>query len=129
MERIFFFDGVCVMCNGLVDWVLKHDKKGIFKLAPLQGETAERLIPAYTKAPLNTVVLLDEFGIHTESDAILKLFFELGTYSFLAKLLRLIPKSIRDGAYRLVAKNRYRLFGQREFCRMPSEKDRARLLP
>lgn len=127
MGKILFFDGVCVMCNGLVDFILKHDHKNVFKLAPLQGQTAQRLIPNHAQN-LNTVVLWENGKIYTESSAILKVLASLGGIFRLAILLYIFPKFLRNWAYRFIAKHRYRWFGQEESCRLPSPEERLRLL-
>ncbi len=127
MEKILFFDGVCVMCNGLVNFALKYDHRHIFRFAPLQGETAQKKIPEYSKT-LNTVVLVDETGIYSESDAIIRLLFGLGGFFRIAILLKIFPKIIRDKVYQWVAKNRYRWFGQNESCRLPTKEERNYLL-
>ncbi len=127
MKKIIFFDGVCVMCNALVDFALKHDHQQIFHFAPLQGETAQARIPQFS-SDLNTVVLLDESGISTESDAIIKLLQGLGGPLRLAVIFKLVPKSLRDRMYRYVAKNRYRWFGKSETCMAPSAQLSERFL-
>lgn len=127
MTNILFFDGICVMCNGLVEFVLKHDKAHRFKFAPLQGATAKELIPEYSER-LDTIVLLDEAGIHTESDAILCIFTKLGGIFALIPIFKIVPKTWRDRAYRWVSRNRYRLFGQHEHCRLLSPSERSRML-
>jgi predicted DCC family thiol-disulfide oxidoreductase YuxK len=127
VKKIIFFDGVCVMCNALVDFALKHDHQQIFHFAPLQGETAQARIPQFS-SDLNTVVLLDESGISTESDAIIKLLQGLGGPLRLAVIFKLVPKFLRDRMYRYVAKNRYRWFGAHESCRLPTKEERHRLL-
>ncbi len=126
VQKIVFFDGVCVMCNGLVDFALKHDKKHIFYFAPLQGKTAQEKIPLYAQN-LNTIVVLDEQGLSTESDAIIRLFSSFGGIFALAKLLKIIPKSLRDRLYRFIAKNRYRWFGQKS-CALPDAHKRSKIL-
>ncbi len=127
MEKIVFFDGVCVMCNGLVDFVLKHDHKQLFRFAPLQGETARAKIPELA-SDLSTIVLIDEHGIATESDAIIGILRALGGFFRMATILKIVPKAMRDRTYRYVAQNRYRWFGKHESCRLPSKEERARIL-
>lgn len=127
MEKILFFDGICVMCNGLVNFALKYDHRHIFRFAPLQGETAQKKIPEFTSS-LNTVVLVDETGIHTESDAIIRLLLGLGGFFRMAIVLKAFPKIIRDKTYQWVAKNRYRWFGQYESCRLFTKEERTYLL-
>ena len=127
---IIFFDGVCSMCNRFVDLILRIDSNGVFRFAPIQGETAERLLPPLSEAPQEwSMFYLDERGIREESDAFLAVYRRLGgTWGFLS-LLRLVPRGIRDFVYRTIARNRYRWFGQRDTCRIPSPEERSRFLP
>lgn len=127
MERILFFDGTCAMCNGLVNFVLRHDKKGLFKFAPLQGQTATKYLSRDLRSDLNTAVLLDENGIHTQSDAIINVLIPLGSIFRLAAIAKAFPKRFRDFIYGFIAKNRYRWFGQTESCALISKQDRARI--
>jgi predicted DCC family thiol-disulfide oxidoreductase YuxK len=127
---ILFFDGVCGLCNRFVDFTLTHDRKARIRMAPLQGETArDRLTPADVQS-LDSVVLLDERGLHRRSAAVVRVLRQFSpTWQILAGLLWLIPRPLRDLGYKLVAANRYRLFGKKETCRMPSPGERARFLP
>lgn len=128
MENILFFDGFCVLCNGLIDFALKHDHLRKFKYATLQGQTAKRLVPSFHSGDLHTVVLLDEAGTHTESDAIIGLLIGLGGIFRLALILKIFPKDFRDCTYRFVAKNRYRWFGKTLSCRLPTQEEKDRIL-
>lgn len=128
MDKILFFDGVCVMCNGLVDFVLKHDQKRVFKFATLQGKTAKARIPEFANSDLNTVVLLDEAGTHTESDAIIRLLIGMGGVFGIANILKIFPKKLRDAVYRWVASNRYRWFGKTESCRLLTKEEKGRII-
>src|SRR4051812_1288339 len=129
-DAILFFDGVCGLCNRFVDFTLRHDPHGHIRLAPLQGETArDRLTPADVQS-LDSVVLLDERGLHRRSAAVVRVLRKFSpAWQILAGLLWLIPGPVRDLGYKLVAANRYRLFGKKETCRMPSPGERARFLP
>lgn len=126
---ILFFDGICVMCNRLMSFALKIDKNKRFRFATLQGETAKSLIPQYADGQLNTVVLLEQQRVYTESDAIIKLLADMGGVFVLIKILRLIPKALRDMLYRYVAKRRYVWFGQTEGCILLSKDEQKRVLP
>ena len=127
---IIFFDGVCGMCNRFVDLILKIDTRGIFRFAPIQGETAKQMLPPLSDAPQEwSMFYLDEHGIHKESDAFLEVYRHLGGAWRLLRLFRLVPRDIRDFVYRTVAQNRYRWFGQRDACRIPSPEERSRFLP
>lgn len=127
---IIFFDGVCGMCNAFVDFLLRVDREEIFLFAPIQGETARERLPALPENPEEwSVVYLDERGQHDQSSATLEVCRRLGGVWWVLSLLRFIPRFIRDPVYRLIARNRYRMFGKREACRMPTEAEQARFLP
>lgn len=128
MDRILFFDGVCIMCNRLIQFVLKHDKKRLYKFATLQGATAERLLPEAFRQDLTTVVLLDHDGIFKESDAILRLLASLGGVFSVFGIFKIVPRFIRDRVYRFIATHRYRWFGTTESCAFLSKEDRERIL-
>lgn len=127
---IIFFDGVCGMCNRFVDSILSVDAKRVFRFAPLQGGTAKRLLPPLSDEPQEwSMLYLDERGIHDQSDASLEVYRRLGgAWGFLS-LLRLVPRRIRNPVYRVIARNRYRWFGRRDSCRIPSTEEKDRFLP
>ena len=126
---IIFFDGVCGMCNTFVNLMLKVDRKHLFHFAPLQGITAKQMLPSLDQDPLNwSMLYLDERGLHDESDASLEVYRRLGGCWWFLCLLLFIPRVIRNPAYRMLARNRYRLFGKKESCRMPTEQEHARFL-
>lgn len=128
-KPILFFDGVCGLCNGFVDFVLKHDRHGRVFVAPLQGPTAAASLPDEIVRGLDTVVLLDGESWHIRSSAIVRIFWKIGgLWSILGTLLWLIPKPLRDLGYKVVARSRYRLFGKKETCRLPTAAERSRFL-
>ena len=113
-RKIIFFDGVCHLCNTFVDRVLLQDKSHKFYFASLQGLTSEQLLTLEVRSKLDTVVYFDCGKMFYRSTAIIKIFTELGgAYSFFAVLL-MIPRPLRDLAYKFIAKNRYNWFGQKE---------------
>jgi predicted DCC family thiol-disulfide oxidoreductase YuxK len=127
---IVFFDGVCVLCNGFVDRVLRADREGKLRFAPLQGETARALLPPLGDDPERwSVLYLDEEGLHERSDVSLRVWRRLGGAYRLLALLRFVPRPLRDAVYRLIARNRYRWFGKREACRLPTPAEAERFLP
>ena len=127
---IIFFDGVCAMCNGFVDLMLRADRQQVFLFAPIQGETARELLPPIGEDPEQwSMVYLDERGIHDQSDASLEVYRRLGGLWAPLGWLRFVPRFVRNPVYRLIARNRYRLFGKREVCRIPTADERARFLP
>ena len=128
-RSILFFDGVCGLCNRFVDFLLKHDRHGRVCFAPLQGTTAASSLSEDVVHGLDTVVFLEGGQPNCRSSAIVRVFWRLGgVWSVLGTLLWIIPKPIRDLGYRLVAKSRYRLFGKKETCRLPTPEERGRFL-
>jgi predicted DCC family thiol-disulfide oxidoreductase YuxK len=127
---IIFFDGVCGMCNRFVDIVLRADRLGTFRFAPLQGETARQRLPALPEDPTAwSFVYLDERGVHDQSDASLEIYRRLGGFWWLLGLVRFVPRTVRNALYRVLARNRYRWFGRRATCRVPRLAERERFLP
>ena len=129
-KPVIFFDDVCVMCNSFVNMLLRVDRRQRFFFAPLRGETASRLLPPLPDdASKWSMVYVDESGIHDQSDASLEVYRRLGGLWWLLSLARFVPRAIRDPIYRVIARNRYRWFGKRETCRIPSAEERERFLP
>lgn len=140
---IIFFDGVCGLCNGFVDFTLARDRRGVFRFAALQGETfAARIRETVSgdeiavgnedsgdEERFASIVLSDGIGTHLKSEAVLRVLEILGGKWALARPLRLVPRVFRDWVYDFVAKNRYRWFGKLETCRLPSPEERDRFLP
>lgn len=128
-KPILFFDGVCGLCNRFVDFVLKHDHRGRVCFAPLQGSTAAELLPDSVVQNLDTVVFLKGEQWNCRSSAIVRIFWQLGgAWTIPGTLLWIIPRPLRDFGYKLVAGNRYRLFGKKETCRLPTPEERARFM-
>lgn len=127
---ILYFDGVCGLCNRVVDFCLRNDRHGRILFAPLQGTTAAARLPQTDTANIHSVVFSEGDRLSRRSTAIVRLLNQMGgIWVPVSWLLWLIPKPIRDPGYRLVARLRYALFGRREVCRMPTAADRERLLP
>jgi len=127
---ILFFDGVCGMCNRFVDILLKADRRGLFRFAPLQGETARRMLPPLPGDPAEwSLMYLDERGLHDHWDASLGVYRRLGGLWLLLALPGIIPRRIRNPLYRVIARNRYRWFGRRSACRVPTPEEASRFLP
>ncbi len=129
-QCILFFDGVCGLCSRSVDFVLARDHRLIFQFAPLQGETARQLLPPAYVNDLNSMVLMIEGHPFRKSSAAVRVLWRLGVgWQLLGVLAWLIPLPLRDLGYDLIARNRYRLFGKHETCRMPTPAERSRFLP
>jgi predicted DCC family thiol-disulfide oxidoreductase YuxK len=127
---IVFFDGVCGLCNRSVDWLLTRDRRAVLRFAPLQGETARRMLGPLDDDPERwSMVLVDSTGQYWSSDAAIRIARHLGGRWAVIGYLLVIPRGLRDAVYGWVARNRYRLFGRRESCRLPSPAERSRFLP
>jgi predicted DCC family thiol-disulfide oxidoreductase YuxK len=128
-KPVIFFDGVCNMCNSFVNLILRVDRRQQFLFAPLDGETARKLLPPLADDPAKwSMVYVDESGIHDQSDASLQVYRRLGGPWWLLSLARFVPRWIRNPVYRVIARNRYRWFGKRDTCRLPSAEEKARFL-
>lgn len=129
-KPIIFFDGVCGMCNAFVDLILRVDKQHLFLFAPIQGETARKLLPPLSENPQQwSMFYLDERGLHDQSDASLEVYRRMGGLWWFPSLLRFVPRFIRNPIYRIIAHNRYRWFGRKESCRIPTPEERSLFLP
>jgi len=126
-KEIVFFDGVCNLCNGFVDFLLKHDKHNRYQIASLQGKSAQKLLPDFYTKELSSIVFYQDQKIYTRAEAVLRIVSGLGSFWSLFKIFRFFP--FKDCCYRLIAKNRYRFFGRRASCRVAGPKERARFLP
>ena len=129
---MIFFDGICALCNGVVTFVLKLDQVRTVRFAPLQGETAARLLAGPRDlAGIDSIVWLDRSGAAlTRSAAVLEICRYLGgLWVALAALGRFVPRPLADAIYDGVARRRYRVFGRLDACPVPAPEHRARFLP
>jgi len=133
---ILLYDGVCGLCNRLVQFILRHDRKAIIQFASLQSPLADRILTRHGADPndLNTVYVvvnheLPDEHLLSRSTAVLFVLKQLaGFWRPAASLLQLLPKSLRDAAYKVVARHRYRIFGRSDVCTLPRDADHSRFL-
>lgn len=130
---VLLYDGVCGLCNRLNWFVLRRDSDNRFRFAPLQSSFAREILRRYEKdsRDLDTVYLIVDYGepgehLLSEADAILEIFRALGGVWKLVAALRVLPQSVLNLGYHLVARNRYRLFGRFDSCPLPSPEQRAK---
>ena len=136
---IVYYDGLCGLCDGFVRFVVARDRLGRYRFSPLQGETARlRLGDGLAQGALKTVVLEEDpalrpigntDGLRVKSDAAIAILAGLSHGWGLINLLRIVPRPIRDLVYDFIARHRYRWFGKREECRVPTSAERERFLP
>ena len=133
---IILYDGVCGLCNSLVQFLLKHDKSGRLRFASLQSDFAAKVLRRHGIDPkdLDTVHVVENYELPNEqvlqrSDAILRAGSELGGFwSASTAVAKVIPRAFRDVIYRFVARNRYRVFGKYDACMLPEPNQRSRFL-
>lgn len=125
---IILFDGICNLCNSSVRFIIKHDKRKVFKFASLQSSYGKALSLHFNlpSEGFETFVFYTRGKIYTESNAVVKIASQLGGLWKITSVLNIIPRFIRNSVYRLVAKNRYKLFGKKDICMVPTDdvKDR-----
>ena len=134
--RILLYDGVCRLCHRMVQFTLRRDREGIFRFAPLQGELAAGILKRHGAMPdqfdtAYVVINPNESGelLLARSDAVLFILQQLGgAWRMAGFVFGLVPLAMRDWAYRLVARHRYRIFGRYDACARPSEETRGRFL-
>lgn len=129
-QKIILFDGVCNFCNFWVNFILDRDKKDLFKFAALQSKLGNEILKKFNmdNSSLESVILLDGESVYSKSTAALKIAKELsGPVKILYPLL-ILPKFLRDFFYDLIAKNRYKIFGKKEVCRIPTEEEKVKFL-
>ena len=127
---IILFDGVCNFCNRTINIILKYDKQVYFQFAPSQSSAAVAIMQEFglEENAIASVILFDQEKVYSKTDAVIQIANRLSGWPKLFRLLKYIPKSIRDFGYDLIAKNRYTLFGKRTTCRMPEASERHKFL-
>jgi predicted DCC family thiol-disulfide oxidoreductase YuxK len=128
--KIVYFDGVCILCNRTVDFLIRIDRGNKLKFATLQSNFASKYLPLHLLniPAIDTVIFQDEVRIYTRSSAILKVLCQLGFPWNLSSVFYIIPPGIRDWIYNFVARNRYGWFGKRHQCRVPDEITREKII-
>ena len=129
-ESILLFDGHCSLCNAAVDFVLKRDAKKKLLFASIQGSEGQRVLKMYQLPPsyLETLVLVEQGQVYLGSTAALRVARLLGGGWPLFYLLIIIPKGLRDRIYQWIGTHRYKWFGRRASCRIPTASEKSRFL-
>ena len=135
-KGVVLFDGVCVLCDRSMRWLLDRDRRSVLSFAPLQGATAKEVLARHPSPgdSLSTVVYVHDLGGETErvflrSDAAVAILQDLGGRYGILSWLRVIPRPVRDFLYDWVASHRYRWFGKLDSCRLPERGMESRFLP
>lgn len=127
---VVLFDGVCNFCNGTVHFIIRQDKKNIFKFAPLQSPKGQELVQQYL-LPANktdSIILIENGVAYTKSTAALKLANRFPWYWKWTQLLWIVPAFLRNAVYDLIAQNRYKWFGKKDECMIPTGKTKEKFL-
>ena len=121
-KQLVLFDGVCNLCNGAVNFVIKRDPGNVFKFAPLQEKQGALLLKTHAIdiQKLDSIVLIENENVYTKSSAALRIARKMSNLWPLFFVLLIIPRFIRDGVYDFIAKNRYKWFGKKEQCMIPT---------
>ncbi|MBK8426079.1 MAG: thiol-disulfide oxidoreductase DCC family protein [Lewinellaceae bacterium] len=127
---VLLFDGVCNLCNASVQWVLLHDRKGIFQFAALQSETGQNLLRKWGRPThdFDSVVLVDGDRLLLHSDVPLEIVRRIGGAWQVLYVFKIIPRPLRNAVYRWVARNRFRWFGRRAECMLPRKEWKERFI-
>ncbi|MEC1262204.1 thiol-disulfide oxidoreductase DCC family protein [Bacillus swezeyi] len=129
-DRIVLFDGVCNFCDGAVQFIIKHDPKGLFSFASLQSDIGGELLKHYQLPTdhFDSFILIKEGRVYQKSSAALHVLKSLPGLWRSAAVFLIIPRPLRDAVYSLIAKNRYKWFGQKNECMIPGPDIRKRFL-
>lgn len=128
-KNLILFDGVCNLCNGAVQFIIKRDPSKRFEFASLQSNIAkERLESKGTFETLETIVLIQKDRILFRSDAALEIARNLSGLWPVFYIFKVVPRFIRDGVYNWIARNRYRFFGKRDTCMIPTPELKSRFI-
>jgi predicted DCC family thiol-disulfide oxidoreductase YuxK len=127
---IVLFDGECNLCNATVQFIIRHDRKGVFRFASLQGAYGSSLLASLGMPNItpDTFLLQADGRVYLQSEGALRTLRRLGLPWSLSYVFILLPAGLRDAVYAFVARNRYRWFGKRETCYLPTPELRARFL-
>jgi predicted DCC family thiol-disulfide oxidoreductase YuxK len=117
---LILFDGCCNLCNGAVDFIIRHDRKKQFRFATFQSNIGQQQTSEYGMPEIDSVILVTNKKWYVESDAVLEITSHLGFPWNMAIAVKIFPKKWRDWFYRKIALNRYRWFGKRNSCRVPT---------
>lgn len=126
--RIVFIDGYCVLCNKLANYILKKNGDKSISVASLQGKTAEKILPKEKLESVDSVLYWRNEMLYDKSSAALHVISDIGGWRSLLKILFVFPKFFRDYAYDKIAKRRYEWFGKNNFCELPHESTKTRVL-
>lgn len=129
-HSIILFDGVCNFCNYWVNFIIDHDAENNFKFAALQSEKGNELLDKFNspKDDFDSFILISNDKVYKKSVAALRIAGQLKGWPKLLIPFKILPAPITDLVYDVIAKNRYKFFGKREACRIPTAEEKAKFL-
>lgn len=130
-KKIILFDGVCNLCNSSVQFIIKHDKKDVFRFVAIQSELGQKIIKhiGIHENKLDSIIFYEpNIAYYYKSSAAIQIAKNLNGIFSLVTFFKIIPESIRDLLYDYIAKNRYNWFGKKESCMIPTEELKAKFL-
>jgi predicted DCC family thiol-disulfide oxidoreductase YuxK len=127
---IILFDGVCNFCNGAINFIIQRDRKRIFRYAPLQSEAGQQLLQQHhlSTTALDSFILINNGKAYKKTTAAIHLYPKLGGAWKLMRALWILPPFIRDAGYNIIAANRYKWWGKKDTCMIPSKEVRSLFL-
>ncbi|WP_096270847.1 thiol-disulfide oxidoreductase DCC family protein [Paucisalibacillus globulus] len=129
MTRVILFDGVCNFCNSSVQFIIKRDPQGIYQFTSLQSDVGQKLLKDHeVPVELDSFIYIEDEKIYFKSTAALKVCRNLKGLWKLLYIFIIVPRPLRDAVYGVIARNRYKWFGKRDACMIPSPEQRKRFL-
>lgn len=129
-EKIILFDGVCNLCNSSVNFIIDHDKNDVFKFASLQSDAGQELLKKFdlSTKDFDSIIFVDNGKFYTKSSAVLRIVKDFpGLWKLLYASI-IIPPFIRNFIYEIIANNRYKWFGKKDSCRIPTPELKSKFL-
>ena len=130
-KKIILFDGVCNLCNTAVQFIIKHDKKDVFRFVALQSELGKEILNHIRADPksLDSIILYQPgFAYYYKSEAAIEIAKNLGGLFYFANLFSILPTSFNNYIYDYIAKNRYKWYGKKDSCMIPTKELQAKFL-
>lgn len=129
-KKVILFDGICNFCNFWVNFIIERDKKDLFRFASLQSEVGQSLLRKLelSETDFDSFVLIEGLNYYIKSTAALKVIKEINGWLKVLYPFIFFPEIFRDSVYNLISKNRYRIFGKSDSCRMPTEKEKSKFI-
>nr|WP_314896795.1 DUF393 domain-containing protein [uncultured Flavobacterium sp.] len=130
-KKIILFDGVCNLCNTAVQFIIKHDKKDVFRFVALQSDLGQKIIKyiGIDEKNIDSIILYQPgIAYYYKSEAVLEIAKDLGGIFYLGTLFTIFPTSFNNYIYDYIAKNRYKWYGKKESCMIPTKELQAKFL-